>query len=108
MKKILILGVNGFIGHHFRFFIGARTHATIAAFSMGVPTISIAYSVKAKGINRDLFGDADVVLETPDVSAATLWSSLKSLEENEVQLKSLLAERIPLWKQKAYEPLNKL
>ena len=39
-----------------RFFVGARTHATIAALSSGVPTISISYSVKARGINRDLFG----------------------------------------------------
>jgi polysaccharide pyruvyl transferase WcaK-like protein len=39
-----------------RYFIGARTHATVAAFSTGVPTISIAYSKKARGINRDIFG----------------------------------------------------
>lgn len=97
-----------FLISHFRFFIGARTHATIAAFSMGVPTISIAYSVKAKGINSDLFGDADVVLETPDVSAATLWRSLKNLEANEAPLKNLLAERIPVWRDKAHEPLRRL
>lgn len=39
-----------------RFFIGARTHSTIATLSMGVPTILIGYSVKATGINQDLFG----------------------------------------------------
>jgi colanic acid/amylovoran biosynthesis protein len=39
-----------------RFFIGARTRATIAALSSGIPTVSIAYGVKAKGINKDLFG----------------------------------------------------
>jgi len=32
-----------------RSLIAARTHATIAAFSTAVPTLSIAYSVKAKG-----------------------------------------------------------
>lgn len=37
-------------------FIGARTHATIAALSMGVPTLSIGYSVKAVGINEEIFG----------------------------------------------------
>jgi polysaccharide pyruvyl transferase WcaK-like protein len=37
-------------------FAGARTHSTIAALSSGVPTLSFAYSIKAKGINRDLFG----------------------------------------------------
>lgn len=39
-----------------RFFIGARTHATIAAYSTGVPTLVLGYSVKSRGIARDLFG----------------------------------------------------
>lgn len=37
-------------------FVGARTHATIAAYSSGVPTLAVGYSVKAKGIATDLFG----------------------------------------------------
>ena len=40
-----------------RAFIGARTHATIAAYSSCVPTLVVGYSVKARGIARDLFGD---------------------------------------------------
>jgi polysaccharide pyruvyl transferase WcaK-like protein len=39
-----------------RFFVGARTHATIAAYSTCVPTLVIGYSVKSKGIATDLFG----------------------------------------------------
>ena len=39
-----------------RMFIGARTHATIAAYSSCVPTLVVGYSVKARGIARDLFG----------------------------------------------------
>ena len=39
-----------------RIFVGARTHATIAAYSMGVPTVVVGYSVKARGIAIDLFG----------------------------------------------------
>ena len=39
-----------------RFFVGARTHATIAAYSTCVPTLVVGYSVKARGIARDLFG----------------------------------------------------
>lgn len=40
-------------------FIGARTHATIAAYSTCVPTLVIGYSVKSKGIAKDLFGTYD-------------------------------------------------
>lgn len=39
-----------------RFFIGARTHSTIAAYSSCVPTLVVGYSVKARGIARDIFG----------------------------------------------------
>lgn len=38
-------------------FVGARTHATIAAYSTGVPTLVVGYSVKARGIAKDLFGN---------------------------------------------------
>ena len=44
---------------HCRFFIGARTHATIAAYSSCVPTLVVGYSVKARGIARDLFGSEE-------------------------------------------------
>lgn len=88
----------------FRFFIGARTHATIGAFSTGVPTLSIAYSVKAKGINRDLFGDLPVVLDTPDVSRDTLAVGLAALAQHEAEIRRLLAERIPVWRERAAVP----
>lgn len=39
-----------------RFFVGARTHSTIAAYSTCVPTLVVGYSVKSRGIARDLFG----------------------------------------------------
>lgn len=42
-----------------RFFVGARTHSTIAAYSTGVPTLVLGYSVKSRGIARDIFGTED-------------------------------------------------
>ncbi len=78
-----------------RFFIGARTHATIAALSSSIPTVSIAYSVKAKGINKDLFGNEAAVLPTPEVSKKTLQTAFEWLLREEVDLKDALAIRIP-------------
>lgn len=37
--------------------VGARTHATIAAMSQGVPTVSLAYSRKASGIMQQVYGE---------------------------------------------------
>lgn len=42
-----------------RFMVAARTHASIAAYSTQVPTLVVGYSVKARGIARDLFGEED-------------------------------------------------
>lgn len=42
-----------------RFLVAARTHASIAAYSTQVPTLVIGYSVKARGIARDLFGNEE-------------------------------------------------
>ena len=52
------------------FFVGARTHATIAAYSTCVPTLVVGYSVKARGIARDLFGTEEgYVLPVQELSA---------------------------------------
>ena len=75
---------------------------------MGVPTISIAYSVKAKGINKDLFGDTRFVLETPSVDQASLAQALRLLEQEEQTVHSLLSERIPLWRQRAFGSVDVL
>lgn len=93
---------------HCRFFIGARTHATIGAFSTGVPTISIAYSIKAKGINKDLFGDTRFVLDTPSVTRATLHDALDLLIQEEVATRALLQERIPVFRENAYKSVDAL
>lgn len=88
--------LKGFISRC-RFFIGARTHATIAAYSTQVPTLVLGYSVKSRGIAKDLFGtDEHYVLpvqqlDTPDAMiAAFRW-----LIENEQEIRSRLAAVIP-------------
>jgi polysaccharide pyruvyl transferase WcaK-like protein len=81
-----------------RYLIAARTHATVAGWSQYVPTISIAYSVKALGLNQDLFDSHDYVLETPKVERSTLWASYSLLKQRESALRTHLAERIPTWR----------
>lgn len=51
-----------------RFLVAARTHASIAGYSTGVPTLVIGYSVKSRGIATDLFGtDRDYVVPIKSV-----------------------------------------
>lgn len=84
-----------------RFLIAGRTHATIAGWSQRVPTVSIAYSVKARGLNQDLFGTLDYVLETPDIDRHSLWNAYQRLVDRESEIRSLLQERIPRWRANA-------
>jgi colanic acid/amylovoran biosynthesis protein len=90
------------------YFIGARTHATIAALSGLVPTISIAYSIKARGLNRDLFGNEDCVLETPKVNTESLIRSYKYLVNNREAIVAELAKKIPEWQKKTLISANLL
>lgn len=68
-----------------RFFIGARTHATIAAYSSCVPTLALGYSVKAKGIAKDIFGTyKNYVLPVESIKSANcLTESFKWMQTNE-------------------------
>ena len=88
-----------------RFFVGARTHATIAAWSTGVPTISLGYSIKARGLNRDLFDDERYVRDTAKLSRAVLWDAFEQLRSDEMALRGLLAERVPVWRRRAFEAM---
>jgi colanic acid/amylovoran biosynthesis protein len=75
------------------YFIGARTHATIAALSSAVPTLSISYSVKARGINLDLFGHEDFVLAGHQVDRTTLARELRALIERGPEARLLLQQQ---------------
>lgn len=52
------LMLKGYIAR-LRALVTARTHASIAGYSSCVPTLVIGYSVKARGIARDLFGSEE-------------------------------------------------
>ena len=82
-----------------RFFVGARTHSTIAAYSSGVPTLVVGYSVKARGIAKDLFGtEENYVLPVQAIRQAdTLTSAFRWLLENEHQVRDHLHRILPAY-----------
>lgn len=91
-----------------RYVMAARTHATIGAMSCGVPTLSIAYSVKAKGINRDLFGDTRYVLDGAAMNRSTLAESLERLRTDEEDIRRTLAARKQEWPASMERALTRL
>ena len=76
-------------------FAGARTHSTIAALSSGIPTLSFAYSIKAQGINRDIFGHTDYCMEPTNLDAKGISGRIVSMLDYSAAIRNDLAERIP-------------
>ncbi len=85
------------------FFVGARTHATIAAYSACVPTLVVGYSVKARGIARDLFGTEEgYVLPVQQLQRREdLWQAFTRLWARQTEIKEHLATVMPDYVERA-------
>ncbi|MDC0702989.1 MULTISPECIES: polysaccharide pyruvyl transferase family protein [Priestia] len=92
-----------------KFFIGARTHATIAAYSSYVPTMVLGYSVKSKGIAKDLFGEEKLVLGIDDISdSVKLKANFDQMVEEEEIIKKHLQQSVPRIKKMSYKAVDYL
>ncbi len=93
-----------------KMFIGARTHATIAAYSTGVPTLVIGYSTKATGIAKDLFGTSEkYVLQVQKlVKSDDMIKSFNWLNENKESIHAHLVCTMPEYKNRIYNGIKAL
>ncbi len=89
-----------------RFFVGARTHATIAAYSTCVPTLVVGYSVKSRGIAIDLFGtEENYVLPVQNLKKENeLCNAFGWLTKNESIIRTHLETVMPAYREKAKIP----
>lgn len=88
-----------------RLFVGARTHATIAAYSSCVPTLVVGYSVKARGIARDLFGQEEhYVLPVQSLrNREDLVKEFQWLSSQEKEIREKLEKKMPDYRNRASE-----
>lgn len=82
-------------------FMGARTHSTIAAMSTGVPTLSLGYSIKAIGINKDIFGHSDFCLSNADINQKKVVERISMMIDSTSQIKQELSKKIPVIQSKS-------
>lgn len=80
-----------------RFMVTARTHASIAAYSTCVPTLVVGYSVKARGIAKDIFGSYEnYVIPVQSLQGEMdLLNAFKWLLDKESVVKSRLCDCMP-------------
>lgn len=86
-------------------FIGARTHSTIAAYSTCVPTLVVGYSIKAKGIAKDLFGTYEnyvIPVQTLE-NKEDLINAFKWLNDHKDEIKKHLNDIMPEYKERAMQ-----
>ncbi len=93
-----------------RMFIGARTHATIAAYSTCVPTLVLGYSVKSRGIARDIFGTYENYVlpvqdlrHEDDLTKAFIW-----LSEHEEEIRKHLQQYMPAYISRAWDAVDEI
>lgn len=78
-----------------KLFVGARTHAIISAYSTCTPAIALGYSVKARGIAKDLGLNEKLVVDSKSYSEGQLLSSLNYALSNEDNIRQHLNKFIP-------------
>lgn len=85
-----------------RVFAGARTHSTLAAISSGVPTVCIGYSMKSRGIAKDVYGHLEWLIKSQDLvkDPAALRDRLISLQDQETEIRSHLKRINPIFEQR--------
>lgn len=89
-------------------FAGARTHSTIAAISSAVPTLSLGYSLKAKGLNEDIFGKQDYCLDTASLTLEGFLERMMLLLDERDEVAAFLEDRLPSIKEGAFAAGKKL
>jgi polysaccharide pyruvyl transferase WcaK-like protein len=82
-------------------FAGARTHSTIAALSSNVPTVSFSYSIKARGISRDVYGHTDYCIAPGQLTPEIVADKIEQLLQQRTEVRGLLEKRIAEVKQLA-------
>lgn len=93
-----------------RFFVAARTHASIAAYSQEVPTLVVGYSVKARGIAQDIFGtDKGYVIPVQTLEKEDdLTLAFQFIVNNEDVIKSHYAAMMPSYKAKSLDAFKEV
>ena len=91
-----------------RMIIAARTHVSIAAYSTCVPSLVIGYSVKSKGLAKDIFGthqnyvlSSNEIIHTNDIVEYFKWLMI-----NEDGIRNHLRTFIPGYIESAWKAGN--
>lgn len=78
-----------------KYFIGARTHSVISAYSTCTPAIALGYSIKSKGIAKDLKLPKELIVDSKNYTEDELLSSFKYLLNSGEEIRKHLQNVMP-------------
>ena len=94
-----------------RFFIGARTHSMIAAYSSMVPALALSYSIKSLGIAQDIFGTYEsYAIDWKDFTLPTQLRDafIQTLQLNEEQILEHYRQVMPEYRSQIIRTAQKI
>lgn len=83
--------------------IACRTHSTIASFSTSVPTISLGYSIKSKGLNIQMYNHEKYLIYKTEITPEKILSVFKEIIKNDVVVREELREKNKVIKKQAIQ-----
>lgn len=77
-------------------YMGARTHSVIAAYSSIVPALAFSYSIKSRGIAKDIFGEEENYVMSVDDSTgiSDLYERFMFLSDHADEIKDKLNRKM--------------
>lgn len=78
-----------------KYFIGARTHSVISAYSTCTPAIALGYSIKSKGIAKDLYLPKELIVDSQNYTENELLNSFKYLLNSGEKIRKHLQNIMP-------------
>lgn len=87
-------------------FIGARTHAVISAYSTCTPAIAIGYSIKSKGIAKDIGMPEETLVDSININNGKLLDAFLYAKRNASNLRKLLSTAMTEYRMKAWNAFN--
>ena len=86
-----------------KMFVGGRTHAVISAYSTCVPALALGYSIKSRGIAKDLGLSENLVVDSKHIQhEGYLLDAFNYMYENEASIRKHLQEIVPEYRQRTY------
>lgn len=91
-----------YVIQHCSIFIGARTHSVISAYSTCVPAIAIGYSIKSRGIAKDVGMSDWTVVDSKKIKKGALLNAFINMVKEEQKIKGILLSSMDSYKQKTF------